>query len=120
VPDKEERAGAHRNGVPTMRWRKRCRVVAFNGGGVAPVVVDERGGVVQLVGDPGVRRRRSIEEWGSSEGAHRRGADNGDAWMESGAEEGLWWWKTGEEDAWVMGTNAQRSSMDERDERRAG
>jgi hypothetical protein len=120
VPDKEERAGAHRNGVPTVRWRKRCRVVAFNGGGVAPVVVDERGGVVQLVGDPGVRRRRSIEEWGSSEGAHRRGADNGDARTESGAEEGLWWWKTGEEDAWVMGMNAQCSGVDERDERRAG
>jgi hypothetical protein len=49
----------------------------------------------------GVRRRRSIEEWRSTEGAHRRGADDSDARMESGAEEGLRWRKTGEEDAWV-------------------
>jgi hypothetical protein len=27
----------------------------------------------------GVRRRRSFEEWSSSEGAHRKGADGGDA-----------------------------------------
>jgi hypothetical protein len=38
-------------------------------------------------------------------GAHRRGggADSGDAQTESGMEEGLWWWKTSEVDAWVMG-----------------
>jgi hypothetical protein len=120
VPRKEERAGAHRNGMPTVRRRKRRRAVAFNGGGVALVVIDERGEVLQLEGDPGVRRRRSIEEWSSSEGARRRGANGGDAWMESGAEEGLRWWKTSEEDAWVMGTNVRRSGVDGRDERRAG
>jgi hypothetical protein len=57
VPGKEERAGTHRNGVPTVRRRKRRRAAAFNDGGVAPVVVDERGEVLQLEGDPGVRRR---------------------------------------------------------------
>jgi hypothetical protein len=51
----------------------------------------------------GVRRRRSIEERSSSEGAHRKGADGGDARMESGAEEGLRWWKAGEVDAWAVG-----------------
>jgi hypothetical protein len=73
VPGKEERTGAHRNGVPTVRRCKRCRAAAFNGGGVAPVVVDERGEVMQLEGDPGVWRRWSIEEWSSSEGTHQRG-----------------------------------------------
>jgi hypothetical protein len=53
------------------------------------VVVDERGEVLQLEGDPRVRRRWSIEEWGSSEGAHQWGADGGDARSESSAEEGL-------------------------------
>jgi hypothetical protein len=108
VPGKEERAGAHRNGVPMVRRRKRRRAAAFNGGGVAPVVVDERGEVLQLEGDPGVRRRQSIEEWSSSEGAHQRGGGRGR------------WRKIGEEDAWAMGTNARRSGVDRRDERRAG
>jgi hypothetical protein len=58
---KEERAGAHRNGVPTVRRCKRRRAAAFNGGGVAPVVINERGEVLQLERDPGVRRRWSIE-----------------------------------------------------------
>jgi hypothetical protein len=53
VPGKEERAGAHQNGVPTVRRRKRSRAVAFNSGGVASVVVDERGVVLQLEGDRG-------------------------------------------------------------------
>jgi hypothetical protein len=49
----------------------------FNGGGVAPVVIDEGGCVLQLEGDPGVRRRRSIEgksssEWHSPEGGGQR------------------------------------------------
>jgi hypothetical protein len=60
VPGKEERAGAHRNGVPTVRQRKRRWAAAFNGGGVAPVVVDERGEVLQLEGDPGVRRHGQL------------------------------------------------------------
>jgi hypothetical protein len=63
------------------------------------VVIDERGKVLQLEGDPRVRRRRSIEEWGSSEGA---------------TEEGFRWQKTGEEDAWAMGTNARRSASGRR------
>jgi hypothetical protein len=120
VPGKEERAGAHRNGVPMVRRRKRRLAAAFNGDGVAPMVVDECGEVLQLEGDPGVRRRWSIEDWGSSEGAHRRGADGGDVWTESGAEEGLRWQKTGVEDAWAMGMKERRSGMDERDERRMG
>jgi hypothetical protein len=57
VLGKEERAGAHRNGVPTVRRRKRRRAAVFNDGRVAPVVIDERGEVLQLEGDPGVRRR---------------------------------------------------------------
>jgi hypothetical protein len=48
---KEERAGAHRNGVSTVRRSKRRRVAAFKGGGVALVVLDERGEVLQLKGD---------------------------------------------------------------------
>jgi hypothetical protein len=51
----------------------------------------------------GVRRRRLIEEWSSSEGAHRKGADGGDARAGSGAREGLWWWEAGEGDAWAVG-----------------
>jgi hypothetical protein len=46
VSGKEERAGVHRNGVPTVRRRKRRRAAAFNDGGVAPVVIDERGEVL--------------------------------------------------------------------------
>jgi hypothetical protein len=47
VPGKEERAEAHQNGGLTVRRRKRRRATVFNGGGVAPVVVDVRGGVLQ-------------------------------------------------------------------------
>jgi hypothetical protein len=53
VPGKEERVGAHQNGGPTVRRRKRRRAVVFNGGGVAPVVIDECGFVLQLEGDQG-------------------------------------------------------------------
>jgi hypothetical protein len=35
-------------------------------------------------------------------------------------EEGLWWWKTGEVDAWVMGMKVRCSSVDGRDKRRTG
>jgi hypothetical protein len=73
VPGKEERAGAHRNGVLTVRWRKRRRAAVFNSGGVAPVVVDEGGWALQFKGDPGVRRRRSIEGRSSSEGRSPEG-----------------------------------------------
>jgi hypothetical protein len=54
--------------VPMVRQRKQRRAAVFNGGGVAPVVVDEGGWVLPLVGDLGVRRRRSIERWSSLEG----------------------------------------------------
>jgi hypothetical protein len=50
-----------------------------------------------------VRRRWSIEERSSSEGAQRKGADGGDARTESGVEEGLRWWKAGDVDTWVVG-----------------
>jgi hypothetical protein len=46
VPGKEEGVGAHQSGGPTVRRRERCRAAAFNGGGVAPVVIDECGGVL--------------------------------------------------------------------------
>jgi hypothetical protein len=71
--------------------------------GVAPVVVDECGVVLQLEGDQGVRRRRSIEERSSSEGRSPEGADDGDARTESGVGEGLQWWEADEADAWAMG-----------------
>jgi hypothetical protein len=51
VPGKEEGAEAHRSGVSTVRRRKRRRVAAFNGGGVAPVVIDECGEDLELEGD---------------------------------------------------------------------
>jgi hypothetical protein len=65
---KEERAATHRNGMPTVTRCKRRRVAAFKGGGLASVVIDEGGWVLQHEGDMGVRRRRSIEGWSSSEG----------------------------------------------------
>jgi hypothetical protein len=40
------------------------------------------------------------------------GGGSGDARTESSMEEGLQWRKTGEEDAWAMGTNARRSGVD--------
>jgi hypothetical protein len=90
VPGKEEGAGAHRNGGSMVRQRKRRRAVVFNDDGVAPVVVDEGGWVLQLEGDTGVRRRQSIEGKRSSEGRSPwGGVDGGDAQTESGAEEGL-------------------------------
>jgi hypothetical protein len=73
APGKEERAGAHRNGGSMARRCKRCRPAVFNGGGVAPVVVDEGGWVLQLEGDPRVWRRRSIEGKSSSEGRSPEG-----------------------------------------------
>jgi hypothetical protein len=75
VPGKEEGAGVHWSGGPTVRRRKRCWAAVFDGSGVAPVVVDEGGWVLQLEGDPGVRRRRSIEGWSSSEGRSPEGGE---------------------------------------------
>jgi hypothetical protein len=111
VPGKEGRAGAHRNGGSTARRRKRHRAAVFNGGGVTPVVIDEGGWVLQLEGDPGVRRRWSNEGKSSSEGRSQEGADGGDARTESGVE-GLQWRKSGEVDAWAMGTSVRRSGVD--------
>jgi hypothetical protein len=73
VPGKESRDGAHRGGRATVGRREVAGAAAFNGGGVAPVVVDEGGGVLQLEGDPGVRRWRSIEGKSSSEGRSPEG-----------------------------------------------
>jgi hypothetical protein len=58
------------------RWEV-AGAAAFNGGGVALMVIDEGGWVLQLEGDPGVRRQRSIEgksilEGRSPEGGERR------------------------------------------------
>jgi hypothetical protein len=47
VPDKEERAGTHRNGGSMVRWRKRRRAAAFVGGEGAPVGGDGGCGVLQ-------------------------------------------------------------------------
>jgi hypothetical protein len=40
------------------------------------------------------------------------GANGSDARTESGVKEGLQWRKTGEVDAWVMGTSARHSGVD--------
>jgi hypothetical protein len=50
---KEEEAGAHEKGGSTVRQRKRQRAAVFISGGVAPVVVDECGEILQLEGDKG-------------------------------------------------------------------
>jgi hypothetical protein len=63
--------------------REVAGAAAFNGGGVAPMVVDQGGWVLQLGGDPGVRRRRSIEGKCSSEGRSPEGANSGDTRTES-------------------------------------
>jgi hypothetical protein len=44
-----------------------------------------------------------LRERAARRGAHRRGADGGDARMEFGVEEGFQWWKAGEADAWAVG-----------------
>jgi hypothetical protein len=105
---KKSGGGAHRGGRATVGRQEVVGVAALNGGGVTPVVVDEGGWVLELERDPGVRRWRPIEGKSSSEGAHRRGVNGGDSRTESGVEEGLRWWKTGEEDAWAMGMNVRR------------
>jgi hypothetical protein len=119
APGKKSGDGAHRGGRATVGRREVAGAVAFNDGRVAPVVVDEGGWVLQLEGDLGVRRRWSIEGKSSSEGRSPEGVDGSDAWTESGAEEGLWRWKTSEADGWVMGKRVRRSGVDGRDKRRA-
>jgi hypothetical protein len=67
APGKKSEDGAHRGGRATVgRW---------DGSGVAPVVSDKGGGVLQLEGDPGVKRRRSIEGKSSSEGRSPEGGE---------------------------------------------
>jgi hypothetical protein len=121
VSSKEERAGAHQNGVPTLRRRKWCQAAAFNGGGIAPVVVDEGRWILQLEGDPGVRRWKSIEEWSGSEGRS----------LEEGRTSVMLGWSPARRRGsggrkptrWMpgrSGTSVRCSGMDGRDERRAG
>jgi hypothetical protein len=97
--------GGEGRGAPEW-WVNGEAVQTESGGGVAPVVVDEGGWVLQLEGDPGVRRRQSIEGKSSSEGRSPEGADGGDARTESSAEEGFRRRKTGEVDVWAMGMKA--------------
>jgi hypothetical protein len=56
TPGTEEGARVHQKGGLTARRCKRRRAVVFNGGGVAPVVVDECGEVLHVEGDKGLRR----------------------------------------------------------------
>jgi hypothetical protein len=55
-----------------------------------------------------VRRRQSIEERSSSEGAHPKGA-------ESDAKEGLRWWEPVRQTPGWWGKRLRRSDMDGRD-----
>jgi hypothetical protein len=112
-------ADEHR-GVPGRRRVRRVETGPTEtvgrrwGGGVSPVVIDVRGGVLQLKGDPGVRRRWSIEGKIARRGAHRRGGGR------RRRSDGVRWRKTSEVDGWVMGTKAWRSGMDGRDKWHAG
>jgi hypothetical protein len=67
-----------------------------------------------------VRRRRLIDERSSSEGAHRKGADVGDARTESDAEEGSCGGKLARRTPGRWGKSVRCSGVDGRDERRAG
>jgi hypothetical protein len=44
-----------------------------------------------------------MEERSSSEGAHRKGVDGGDAQAEFSVEKGFRWWKVGKADVWAVG-----------------
>jgi hypothetical protein len=61
-----------------------------------------------------------LREGAARRGAHRSGADGGDARTESGGEVRLRWQKTSEVDAWVMGTSVRCSGVDGRDKRCMG
>jgi hypothetical protein len=60
----------------------------------------------------GVRRRWLIVEWSSSEGAHRKGVQDGDARMKSDAEEGSGGGKLGRRTSGRWGARVRRSGMD--------
>jgi hypothetical protein len=83
VPSKEERAGAHQNSGSTVRRRKRHRAAAFVGG-VAPVVVDVRGGVLQHRCRRGKLRLAPIWEMAKLGG---RSPERGGRWRRS---DGVW------------------------------
>jgi hypothetical protein len=112
VPGKEERAGAHRNGRSTMRRRKRHRAVVSNSGGVAPVVVDVRGGVLQHRCGRGKRDLAPIRGMTKLEGRSPERGNGGDARTEFSAEEGLQQRKAGEADAGSVGKRVRRSGVD--------
>jgi hypothetical protein len=116
VPGKEERAGTHQNGGSMVRRRKRRRAAVFNSGGVAPVVIDECGWVLQLEGDQGVRRRWLIDERSSSEGTHWKGVEGGDARTESDVEEGFSGRKPMRWTPGQWGKSVRRSGVDGRGE----
>jgi hypothetical protein len=61
-----------------------------------------------------------LKERAARRGAHPRGPDGGDSQTESSTEEGFRQRKTGEVDAWAMGTKARSSGVDGRDKWRAG
>jgi hypothetical protein len=65
--------GAHRGSREMVGRRKAAGAAVFNGGGVASLVVDVRGGVLQHWCVRGKMGLAPIWEWRSSEGAHRRG-----------------------------------------------
>jgi hypothetical protein len=66
VPDKEERAGAYRNGWSTVRRCKRRRATAFVGGEGVPVVADGGDEVLQHGRGERVRDLQEISGIGSS------------------------------------------------------
>jgi hypothetical protein len=77
VPGRRRARSVETGLIKTVGRREAAGAAVFNGGRVAPVVVDEGSWVLELDRDPRVRRRRSIEGKSSSEGAQRRGGDSG-------------------------------------------
>jgi hypothetical protein len=108
VPGKEERAGAHWNGGSTVRRRKRRRAAVSNSGGVAPVVVDVRGGVLQHRCGREKRDLALIRGMAKLRGRSPERGDSGNARTEFGAEEGLWQWKAGKA---VLGCGRVRQTV---------
>jgi hypothetical protein len=99
VLGKEERAGAHRNGGSTVRWRKRSRAVAFVGGEGAPVGGDGGCGVLQHWRGKGGEEIAGIGSSGrSSPGSGGGGpgvGSGGESWaLERGSRRGV---ETGEQ-----------------------
>jgi hypothetical protein len=84
APGKKSGDRAHRDGRTTVGRREAADAAVFNGGEVAPVVVDVRGGVLQHRCGRGKRDVAPIWERRSSEGAHRRG--------------GRQWWRSAKSD----------------------